>query len=182
MLIQRIVVGLLAAAVAGVFSLGIESGKAGSPPMPADVTILLGEVPGGMYIAVEGGPRRPFPPGTAMEVITTIRGAADGEITILFRNTGHHLHEILTPLFMTTTYAEAWFFDAQGRRIGKAEAASFLEIYLEPGVSARVLLQLADTITDSLAKDPALVLTFEIACHIAGHYEAGQRALIAVAH
>lgn len=177
MIDRRIAVGLMIAVVVGLFLVTLGNADGNHGPKEADVTIVLGE----MFFAVEGAERKSFPPPTPPESIVTISGASDGEISILFKNVGQLLHEILSPLFLATIEAEVEVFDAEGHRIGKVESANLLEVYVEPGMMAKVTLELSDAIVDSLKKDPDLTMTFEIACHIAGHYEAGQRALITVA-
>ena len=59
-----------------------------------------------------------------------------------------------------------------------ATKEDLLELELAPGYSAVLKIKLAGAVTKSFKKDSSLVLDYEISCHVAGHYEAGMRALI----
>lgn len=176
-------VWLMVAVVAGAFAVTLASvvPKDKVPrhhaPGGTDVTLVLGE----MFISVEGAERRPFPIGTPVENIVTISGAADGEISILFKNVGKKLHEIYSPLFKATEKIEVQFFDVEGNFSGKFSSPSLTEFYILPGWSFELRLTLGKAIVDSLAKDPDLRMAFEISCHVPGHYEAGQRAFVTLA-
>jgi hypothetical protein len=44
------------------------------------------------------------------------------------------------------------------------------------GMTFTHYLILPESVASTFDKDPELTMTFEVACHISGHYEAGMRA------
>ncbi|MBI3961396.1 MAG: hypothetical protein HY335_01485 [Deinococcus sp.] len=141
-------------------------------------TILMGE----FFFSVPGGSQAAFPPPDAPpQNILTISGAADGEIAFIVENIGAILHEIRSPLFMATKEVKAAIFDAAGNLVAESEGTDLLELELGAGFKAEVQITLAGAVAKSLAADPNLTMTFELSCHVEGHYPAGMRALITVA-
>lgn len=164
-----IVAAALAAAYAGS---GIAATNEINPNAP---TILMGE----MWFAVPGGPQIGFAPGeNAPDSIITVSGAETGKLEIVVTNVGNVLHEIRSPLFMAAKEVKVLFFDPDGVFIAEAEGTDMLEVELAAGYTAVFNIDLAGAVTKSFDKDPNLVLTYEISCHVTGHYEAGMRALL----
>lgn len=141
-------------------------------------TILMGE----MWFAVPGGPKVPFPPGTAPQNILTIAGAASGEIRFNVSNEGAAvLHEIRSPLFMAAKEVKVLLFDPNDKFVAEFEGTDLLEQELGVGYKAEFRIVLAGAVSKSFQKDPSTTMVFEISCHVAGHYEGGMRALITLA-
>jgi uncharacterized cupredoxin-like copper-binding protein len=171
---KRITIGLAVAVVVGLLWLTLPSMAASEEDMP---TIQIGD----FFFAVLGGPQVEYPPGTPAESILTITGAADGEIELIIENVGMLLHEIRSPLFTATKEVKAEIIDAKGNVVAEVEGSNLLELELAPGWKAELKIKLAGAVKKSLAKDGNLIMTFELSCHVEGHYEAGMRALIQVA-
>lgn len=174
---KRITVGLVVAVLAGllwVTSMAASGDSAHGEDIP---TIQMGD----FFFGVPGGPQVEYPPGTPGESILTITGGADGEIRLIIENVGMLLHEIRSPLFTATKEVKAEIIDANGNVVAEVEGSNLLELELAPGWKAELHIELAGAVKKSLAKDGNLIMTFELSCHVEGHYEAGMRALITIA-
>ncbi len=79
---------------------------------------------------------------------------------------------------MAAKEVKAEIMNSEGEVIAESEGTDLLELELAPGYSAVLHIQLAGAVKKSFLKDSDLVLSYEISCHVEGHYEAGMRALI----
>jgi uncharacterized cupredoxin-like copper-binding protein len=140
-------------------------------------TIHMGE----FFFAVADGPQQPFPPGTPPQSILTLTGGATGELEFVVENVGSMMHEFSGALLMIAEEVHVEVLDVEGNVVTEFAAPGLLELELAPGGMAEISIRLAEVIAESFSKDPELTMTFEVACHIPGHYEAGMRALITIA-
>ena len=79
---------------------------------------------------------------------------------------------------MAAKEVKAEIMDPNGKMVAESEGTDLLELELAPGYSAVLHIELAGAVKKSFKKDPNLALTYEISCHVEGHYEAGMRALV----
>lgn len=162
--------------IAGLMLVALADARADVVPYDDSLpTILMGE----MWFAVPGGPQVSYPPGTPMESILTLKGAATGEIKFNVSNVGASvIHEIRSPLFMAAKEVKVLLYDKDSNFLGEFEATDALEVEFAVGTKATFIVQLAGAVKKGYQKDPSLSLDYEISCHVEGHYEAGMRALI----
>lgn len=117
-------------------------------------------------------------PGSPLASALTLTGAASGELVFNVVNDGTVLHEIRSPLFMAAKEVKVLLYTPDNELAAEFEATDALELELEVGYKATFKVALAGAVAKGYQKDPDLSLDYEISCHVAGHYEAGMRALI----